>query len=256
VGHGSKPFFKVVLVGILLGSMFSLENRLHLMRTRKIELYPPHCEIEEFLWDSIDAKSMRFWPKAYLELLKFKGVAERQFPVKISINIVSWGSFGLSFCSLQPKFLLRWSNGTWAVADNGSLWDWNDPEFIGLYPSNTTLPTVTWTQRLPVPFETALGRRVHVTLLPVSQVLSWLQQLGRLGWLEQTSVISVDRQGGHYRIHVTIHRPDRRRLILLLSDDLTVWPLIAQALDAILKDNPQEAELVIDATYDGKLIVK
>lgn len=256
MGHGSKSLLKVALAAILLGSMFSLENWLHFMRTREIALRPPHYEIEELLWDSMDAKSLRFWPKTYLKLLKFKDVAERQFPVNVSIRVVDWGSFDLSFGSLQPKFLLRWSKGTWAVADNGSLWDWNDPEFIGLYPSNITLPAVIWTQGLPVPFETALGQRVHVALLPVSQVLSWLQQLGRLGWLEQTSTISVDRQGGHYRVYVTMDRPDRKRLILFLSDDLTVWPLIAQALDAILKDNPGEAELVIDATYDGKLIVK
>ena len=257
MGLGTRfKFVNLIILSFVLGGLFLLENKTQTMRLRSMIVSPPNYNIELCVWGSMGSLSERYWPLWVLDFQNVKKKVESLFPVRARWRLRGWGSVELHYESLRPEFLLLWNDVRWAVAQEELIWSSEDPLFAGLYEISPDLPVIEWSPELLAPLESAPPRNVHPALLPVREALSWVRGLRETGWLEKTSRILVERQGGRFRLRLTMSIYGAKEMTLFLPDTPRSWGILAQALESIVRDNIGGTNLTIDGTYKNKIIVK
>ncbi len=239
-----------------VGCFFSLENKIQAMRLRSFIVSPPDGGVELFAWQNLTTSSERFWPCWIFDFGNFKQKMESMFPVQVTWQLQGWGAIELQYEALKPNFLLLWEGIRWGVSQKGLIWPVDDPHFLNLYAVPDDVPVMEWSSELMAPVEHDPSKNVHKALLPMKDVLLWVEGLQRTGWLKEASRVIVERQGGRFRLRLVVDLHGMKGVTLLLPDTPGAWKILAQALEPIVKDNEGKSSLTIDGTYGNKIIVK
>ena len=254
-GRRLKIIYAMIFV-VFLGSLFSVENKTQAMRLRNFTVNPSDINVELFVWKNLPLVSERFWPSWIFAFGDFKQIMESMFPVQVTWRLQGWGAIELRYEALRPDFLLLWEGVRWGVSQRGLIWPVEDPLFRSFYTVPRDLPAMEWSSELMAPVERDPSQNVHKALLPMKNVLLWVEGLEKTGWLKEASRVIVERQGGRFRLRLVLDLYGMKGVTLLLPDTPGAWKILAQALEPIVKDNEGKPSLTIDGTYSNKIIVK
>lgn len=257
MNHGGNKKLPILLaLFFLLGAGLSIENKFHFMRLKGFSLSPSNYNIESFLWKSRLFPSQRVWVSWVWNFSSLKREVEEEFPIRLTWSLRGWGRIETRYVAIKPHFLLLWRQKVWCVSDDGLLWEKDFSDFHDLVQLPESLPCIEWSDELMAPFEVVESRKVHPVLLPMEKIFGWLDGLRQTGWLEKATCVIVERQGGRFRLRLTMNLADCKDVTLLVPDAPRSWQAIAEALGPIIKDCGKRASVMIDGTYGNKIVVK
>ena len=262
--HGSKqanPGRKLLWFALLLGILCGFENHYQVLRLVELRVTPPGSLPDPVLWRSIGSLSRRFW---VIPVLRREAIAQElgeRYPAEITVSISGWGRIMISAQSYVPWLNLVYQGSEYVLSTDGHIW----PKSFSIdakprkAAGDGAIPLWHWDKSLQGPFGD-LNRRdkiVQKSTLPIEDLRRWQEKISKQGWLGKPTSVTVSLRGGTRILKVVAQR-NNQRIQLELGDQIENWETIFSATRKILAENVQaeETSLVIDATYEGKIVAK
>jgi hypothetical protein len=249
---------RLILLVFLAGLLWGLENRFQGLRLRNLEIRPPGTIPEDFLWESIPPRAVRFWPFLLLEEDRLTREIQAYYPVRAEFRLTGFGRFEVRLEPMSPEVLLRWRRAYWYVSSEGRIWRANLPanaHIPGLRPPKG--PLILWPDSGPPLIEFGrLAGDVVDSAFPVAAARRWMSGLSSMGWRERTKSIRIKKIEGRNAVVVDL-AVSGGETVVVLDEDPGRWGVTARAVDAIARRIPGGlAGLWVDTTYRDKIIVR
>lgn len=263
MARGSKqanPGRKFLWLALLLGVLCGFENHYQALRLVELTVTPPGSLPDPVLWRSIGSISRRFW---VIPVLRREAIARElgeRYPAEITFSISGWGRIMITARSYVPWLDLVYQGREYVLSTDGHIW----PKSFSIdakpgKPAGGALPLWHWDKSLQGPFGD-IDRRdkiVQKSILPTEDLRRWQEKLSRQGWLGKPISVTASLRGGTRILKVVAQR-NNQRIQLELGDHTENWETIFSATRKILAEKAQaeEPSLVIDATYEGKIVAR
>jgi len=264
VARGSKqanPGRKLLWLALLLGILCGFENHYQVLRLVELTVTPPGSLPDPVLWRSIGSLSRRFW---VIPVLRREAIARElgeRYPAEITFSISGWGRIMIKARSYVPWLDLVYQGREYVLSTDGHIWpkSFSIDAKPGKAAGDKALPIWYWDKNLQGPFGD-IDRRdkiVQKSILPTEDLRRWQDKLSRQGWLGKPISVTVSLRGGTRILKVVAQR-NNQRIQLELGDHTENWETIFSATRKILAEKAQadEPSLVIDATYEGKIVAR
>lgn len=244
---------------LLAGFLYGLEQRYHLFRVADISSAPDNILRQDLVWHILPEKSLVFWPILFWKSDELRGKVEDYYPVHARLNCVGWGKFRLNIVPLEPFIRVYWSGLTWYLSGEGKIWRVSLASNALVHGvESPKRPLLVWGKEMPIPINMDRQRGdITLSSLPAHRIKSWYHELDRLGWNEKIEKITATRSEGRSVLRFEFKRQSTKRMVVTVNDDPAGWQSISRAVSEIQKDQAAEsADILIDTTYKGKLIVR
>ncbi len=264
MARGSKqanPGRKLLWLALLLGILCGFENHYQVLRLVELTVTPPGSLPDPVLWRSIGSLSRRFW---VIPVLRREAIARElgeRYPAEITFSISGWGRIMIKARSYVPWLDLVYQGREYVLSTDGHIWpkSFSIDAKPGKAAGDGALPLWHWDKSLQGPFGD-IDRRdkiVQKSILPTEDLRRWQEKLSRQGWLGKPISVTASLRGGTRILKVVAQR-NNQRIQLELGDHTENWETIFSATRKILaeKDQAEEPSLVIDATYEGKIVAR
>jgi hypothetical protein len=237
------------------------ENHYQVLRLVELTVTPPGSLPDPVLWRSIGSLSRRFW---VIPVLRREAIARElgeRYPAEITFSISGWGRIMIKARSYVPWLDLVYQGREYVLSTDGHIWpkSFSIDAKPGKAAGDKALPIWYWDKNLQGPFGD-IDRRdkiVQKSILPTEDLRRWQEKLSRQGWLGKPISITASLRGGTRILKVVAQR-NNQRIQLELGDHTENWETIFSATRKILAEKAQAEEpgLVIDATYEGKIVAR
>lgn len=253
---GRKFLWLALFFGILCG----LENHYQLLRLVELTVEPPGSLPETVLWKSVGSLSRRFW---ILPMMRRSAIARElgeRYPAEIKITSPGWGRIGIAVRPYVPWLSLSYEGREYILSAEGFIW----PKHFSVGTGKTSaegqrLQSWEWDKQLLNPFIDPNRRdsSVQKSSLPIAEIRQWEDSLAGKSWLGNRIRTVVFARGGQRYLKVIAQR-NNQRIQLELKDDPRDWEAVFAAVKGILSDPDlsKQGILVIDATYEGKIVAR
>lgn len=258
---GSRKWRKgrILFFFLLAGFIYGLEQRYHLFRVADISSAPDNILKQDLVWHALPEKSEVFWPILFWKFDVLKSKIEHYYPVNVGFRCTGWGKFRLNVIPLEPFIKVYWSGITWYLSDEGKIWRVSlgaNALVHGI--DSPKRPLLVWGKEMPIPINMDKQRGdITQSSLPVQRIKSWYHEFDRLGWNEKIYKVTATRSEGRSVLKLEFKTLLEKKMVIIVNDDPVGWQSISQAVLEIQRDQAAEsADLFIDTTYKGKLIVR
>jgi hypothetical protein len=181
-----------------------------------------------------------------------------RYPAEIKISSSGWGKIGIAVRPFVPWLSFFYEGQEYILSVEGFIWPKRFSVQGGKTPPNGEyLPGWEWDKQLLNPFVDPNRRdsAVQKSTLPIAEIRLWEERLARESWLGNRVRTTVSARGGQRYLKVIAQR-NNQRIQLELKDDPREWEAVFPAVRRILADPDvsKQGTLVIDATYEGKIV--
>ncbi len=251
---------KLLWLALLLGILGGFENHYQALRLVELTIDPQGSVPDQVLWRSIGSLSRRFW---VIPLIRKETIArelEERYPAGIDVSISGWGRIKVSAHPYVPWLKMVYQGKSYILSRDGHIW----PQSFSIGPggksgTSAPLPLWEWDKSLQGPFGDPNRRDsvVQASRLPIRDLELWQDGLAKQAWLGKPVSVTVALRGGDRFLRIVAQR-NNQRIQLELDDQPANWARIFSAVRKIMAEQAQGegSSLVIDATYDGKIVAR
>lgn len=251
----------VLLVSLLLGALYNVEQQYSCFRLRDIEIVPGGVVPEAPIWSFVPSTSERFW----LSLAANRGAYERKiesfYPIRARLKFAGWGRYALEVSPLEVLAYVHWNSRTWLLSTNGRMWPASLPVNAEIRMKLPDGPILVWDKMMPIPVDTDESRGdISPSSLPLGKIGGWLAALEKAGWRKDVHKIVASKVDGRPVVTLVMRRNGAAAGEIMLKEDTADWLQLAAAFkqSGIFPPTGENRDIIeINATFtDRKFTVK
>ncbi|HAA46901.1 MAG TPA: hypothetical protein DCE03_00175 [Synergistaceae bacterium] len=256
-----KFLIGLLLVAVLTGSLFRLEERFQLFRLKGIEVQPQAIISNKKVWDQIPKRDKRLWPLLLFHRRELTKNIMEQVPVSARLELAGWGYFRLKVTPLTPWFMVFWNGSEWYLSLDGRVWSvHHEMNSVILHQEPREGPILVWNETM---YDLVSGSSqrmtkssVLVSRAPVEKLKMWKESLQSLGFYDDINSIMILQNGGTLLLELMM-RKDSNTVKILVPASPEEWEYTFPAIrEIIMQTGSKSGEIYIDGTYSGKILVR
>lgn len=252
---------RLLLLSILAGILYCVEERYSFFRLRVLEVEPRSVLSDELVWQAVPSKADNFWFSLMWDGGGLKKKIESFYPVKARLRIAGWGRYRLELSHLDAFIYVHWNSRMWLVSRNGRMWLANLPINTKMRMQLPDKPILEWDKGMPIPINTDEQKGdISPTSLPLNKIAGWMDTLEKTGWMNNIHKIVAKKIDGRPVVSVMLGSSENRTGEIILKEDTSDWLQLAQAFrqEEIYPGTGGKRDIIeINATFsDKKFTVK
>lgn len=256
---------RVLLVSFILGGAWRLKEYSAWMPLRDYRVDAQSPALEKRLWDVFPSRAFYFWPWFLNDAKNIKEFLERDIPVSVQTQRLGFGKFRTVIRWLSPWLKVSWQGRVWCISKEGRMWDMSDmpvyasyvkgPVWVLNYEKDAAV-SKSKTDGEDENINNILPSGVFKSPINTDIINKFLKEYQNYEWFEAAEKIILDRRAGMNLFKMQLMHGQQNFEILLQGEKYTGQDL-GTAIDDILNKLAHEGgDHVIDATYEGKILLR
>ncbi|NLL36810.1 MAG: hypothetical protein GX256_04730 [Fretibacterium sp.] len=245
---------KILMFALLLGALWRLDEYTACFALRGYTVKASDPVLERRLWEVFPSKSLRFWPSFLKQSQELKVFLERKLPVLVQTEMRTLGRFVTFLNWLNPWLRVEWRGQLWCVSREGRMWDAEDPDMR--VPEGGAHEGPLWRLAIMTEEQGQLPGGVFPSPFPLDKIDDFLSDYQPHAWFEGVQEISWERRGGEDLFRLKLLRGSQVFEILIQKDKYKGQELGGMLDDILVRLSKEGGSHVVDATYEGKIILK
>ncbi len=257
VGKGGKKRKKwkgkLLLLSILCGVLYFVDQRYDFFRLRGLEIVPGGVLPEAAIWEALPRQAEFFWPSLIFDSRDFNRKIEGFYPVEIALKVTGWGRYRVTVKPLEVFLNVSWNSRLWLLSTNGRMWLANLP--VNAIVKGIELPDkpiLAWDAGLPLPIDPERqGGDIYASSLAMEKIERWYDTIGKTAWYRDIYCLLAKKVDGKPVVQVLFGSENAITGEIILKEDTTNWLSLAAAMEELFPNGEYRAPpgMVINATY-------
>ena len=244
---------KLLLLSILCGVLYFVDQRYDFFRLRGMEIVPGGVLPEAAIWESLPRQAESFWPSLIFGSRDFVRRVEGFYPVEINLKITGWGRYRVTVKPLEAFLNVSWNARLWLLSTNGRMWLANLP--VNAIVKGVELPDkpiLAWDSGLPLPIDPERqGGDIYSSSLAMEKIKRWYDTIEKTGWYRDIYCLLAKKVDGKPVVQVLFGSENAITGEIILKEDTSNWLSLAAAMEEIFPNAEYRTPpgMVINATY-------
>ena len=244
---------KLLLLSILCGVLYFVDQRYDFFRLRSLEILPGGVLPEAAIWEAIPRQAHSFWPALLFGARDFVRGVEGFYPVELDLKATGWGRCRVTVKPLEAFLNVSWNGRMWLLSTNGRMWLANLPTNAivkGIELPNR--PILAWDSGLPLPIDPERqGGDIYSSSLGIEKIRQWYHTIERTGWYRDIYCLLAKKVDGKPVVQVLFGSEGEITGEIVLKEDTSNWLSLAAAMEEIFPNAEYRTPpgMIINATY-------
>ena len=243
---------RIFLLALIVGGLWRLNDYSAWMPLSDYRVEAQSPALEMRLWDVFPSRCLRFWPWLLRDAAGLQEFLERDIPVSMETRMPRLGQFVTTIRWLTPWLKIEWGGRTWCISREGRMWDVErtSPSFTG------SIKGPVWRLTHLIPGLDALPDGVFRSPISTDVIASLLEEHRGRAWFDAAQEIVWERRAGMDLFRLELVRGEQRFEVLLQSAKYAGQDIGALLDDVFSKLSKEGGDHMIDATYEGKIVLR
>ena len=205
---------------------------------------------EQRLWEIFPKRCLTFWPYMYWDSEGVKEFLERDMPVTVETKS-SWGKFTTKIEWLSVWVKVQWRGKLWCISKDGKMWE-NSPG----RQNDEEAGRLIWKINEIEEEEPPHIYGVFKSPLSTEVISGFIEEFRGYKWFSAASEITWERRAGMDLFTLQLLHGMQKIELRLQGDKYPYYDIGREIEDLFLKLINEGGNHMIDATYNGKIIVR
>ena len=208
--------------------------------------------IEQRIWEVFPRRCLDFWPYLLSDSKGMKEFLESDMPVSVETHMESFGRFVTRANWLKAWIKVSWRGSLWSISRDGRMW---------LYESGSKddaeLTGPIW--KIAEKNEDSDGKifsGVFKSPLPFNTIANFLGDFESFEWFNKAGEITLESRAGMNLFILKISRSSQKFEIYVQPEKYPDQDVGKTIEDILAKLTAEGGDHIIDATYEGKILLR